>query len=170
METAAAAHAQAERGDLGVGHVDAGRALTPHRRHVPMRQRVDQRLLDPLHQLAHADAGAAQVDQRVADDLAGAVVGHLAAAIDRHHRNVAGRQHVLHLAGLAEGEHRVVLQQPQLVRRVRRAVVGERAHRPPRRLVRLAAEAANVQRQGFGIGDSGFVGHGELAALHFFMK
>ena len=57
----------------------------------------------------------AQVDQRIGHELAGAVVGDLAAAIGAHHRDVAGRQHVLGLAGLAEGEDRIVLDQPQLV-------------------------------------------------------
>ena len=66
----------------------------------------------------------AQVDQRIGHDLAGAVVGDLPAAVGADDRNVAGHQHVLGLAGLAQGEDRIVLEQPQLVvavaRRVRR--------------------------------------------------
>ncbi len=108
-----------------------------------MRQRIDKRLLDLVDQLAHADPGSAQVDQRITDDLAGTVVGDLTATIHRNYRNIARYQHVLHLAGLAKGEHRVMFQQPQFIDRIRHPVVGERTHRPPYRLVRLTAKATD---------------------------
>ena len=122
---AAAAHADAERGDLGAVDVDAGRAVAARGVDVPVGQGVDHRLLDPAHVLAHADLQPPQVEQRIGHDLAGAVVGHLAAAVDVDHRDVARHQHVLGLAGLAEGEHRIVLDQPQLVGRVVVARIGE---------------------------------------------
>src|SRR5690606_22253819 len=49
-------------------------------------------------------------------------------------------------AGLAEGEHRLVLDQPQLVHRVLAAGVGEGLHRLPHRRVGPAAEVADPQR------------------------
>src|SRR5690606_29508311 len=140
VEAAAAADPDAERGDLGAIDVDAGGAVLAGALDVPFGQGVDHRLLDPAHVVAHADLQAAQVEQRVGHDLAGAVVGDLAAAVDVQHRNVARGQHVLGAAGLAEGEHRFVLDQPQLVGRGRVTRVGEGLHRAPDRLVRLPAE------------------------------
>jgi hypothetical protein len=71
----------------GQRNVDAGgsaNALPGTSRDV---ERLDDRLLDAVHQLAHEESGASQVDQRVDHDLARSVVGDLAAAIGRHHRN-----------------------------------------------------------------------------------
>ncbi len=82
---------------------------------VPFGQGVDHRLLDPVDVLAHADFQALQVQQRVQHDLPRAVVGHLPAAIDVDHGDITRHQHVLILAGLAEREHGIVLDQPQLV-------------------------------------------------------
>src|SRR5690606_31387815 len=53
----------------------------------------------------------------------------------------------LRLAGLAQGEDRLVLDQPQLVRGVRAARVGEALHRPPHRLVGLATEVEHRCRR-----------------------
>ena len=151
VERAAAAHAQAECGDLGVADVDARRAVAALGDDVPGVERVDQRLLDPVHQLAHADLEPAQVEQWIGHDLARAVVGDLAAAVDRHDRDLARQQHVFPFAGLAEREHRIVFEQPQLIGRVRPARVGERLHRVPDGFVGLAAEAAHEDRQGHGV-------------------
>ncbi len=68
-----------------------------------------------LHELAHADAEPAQVQQRIRDDLAGPVIGDLPAAIHRHDRDLARHEHVLPAPGLAEREHRIVLDHPELV-------------------------------------------------------
>ena len=113
-------------------------------------QRVDHGLFDAADQLAHAQAQAAQVHQRIGHQLAGAVVGHLATAVDAEHRDVAGSQHVLGLAGLAQREHRIVFDQPQLVGRVGAAGVGEALHGPPHRLIGLAAELADTSRRAVG--------------------
>src|SRR5690606_34106386 len=147
VEGAAAAHANAQRGDLGPAHVHARRALAALATDVPLVQRVDDGLLDPAHVLAHADPDPAQVQQRIQHDLPGTVVGHLAAAVHVQYRDVARRQHVLRLAGLAQGEDRLVLDQPQLVRGVRAARVGEALHRPPHRLVGLATEVEHRCRR-----------------------
>src|SRR3546814_16094802 len=86
---------------------------------------------------------ALQVEQRIDHDLAGAVVGHLATTVDVQHRDVAGHQHVLGLAGLAEGEHRVVLAHPDLVGRRFSAHVGETLHSATNRCGGPAAEVAD---------------------------
>ena len=74
--------------------------------------------------VADAEAGALQVDERIHHQLPGAVIGHLAAAIDLHHGNVAGREQVRAARVHAEREHRRMLEKPDLVgvsaRRARR--------------------------------------------------
>ena len=65
VEGAAAAHADAERGDLGAVHVHAGRAVAARGVDVPVGQGVDDRLLDAVDVLAHADLQPFQVEQRV---------------------------------------------------------------------------------------------------------
>ena len=60
------------------------------------------------------------------------------------HRDVAGHQHVFGLAGLAEGEHRIVFDQPQFVGGGLVARIGEALHRAPDRFVGLAAEVADA--------------------------
>ncbi len=64
---------------------------------------------------AHAEPGAAEVEQRIDHELARAVIGHLSAAIDLHHRDVAGREHVLGTRVHAEREDRRMLEEPDLV-------------------------------------------------------
>ena len=93
-----------------------------------MDQRAQHGLLDPVDVLLDEVAGALEVQQRVGDHLARAVVGDLSAAVGRHHGNIAGREHMLRLAGQAQREHRRVLAQPQLVGRVLRARGGEVLH------------------------------------------
>ena len=86
------------------------------------RRERDHRILERDDELAHADAAAAQVDQRIDDELPRAVVGHLPAAVDADHRDVAGREQVLGPAVQALREDRRVLEEPDFVRRlVRRA-------------------------------------------------
>src|SRR3546814_6499517 len=76
-------------------------------------------------------------------DVCSSDLGHLATTVDVQHRDVAGHQHVLGLAGLAEGEHRVVLDHPDLVGRRFVAHVGETLHSAPDRFVGPAAEVAD---------------------------
>ena len=89
---------------------------------------VDNRIFYRRNQLAHADLAAFQIDHHVHHLLARPVVGHLAAAIALDHRDIAGHQQVLGFAGLALGEDRVMLHQPQLVRRSLGTTVGEVVH------------------------------------------
>src|SRR6476619_5497046 len=113
VEAATATHADAERRDLAAIDIDAGRTVAAAGGDGPVGQRVDQCLLDPVDVLAHAQFQPAQVEQRIRDDLPGAVIRDLAAAIEGDDRDLAGREHVFGFAGLAEGEHRLVLDQPQ---------------------------------------------------------
>ena len=105
-------------------------------------QRIDDRLLHQQHQFAHFERAPRQVDQQIGDELAGAVVGDLAAAVDVHQRD-AGRvlQQVFGLARLAEGKYRRMLEQPDLVGGGRLAGRGKRPHRLERRRVVHHAEA-----------------------------
>ena len=79
---------QAERGDLGITHIYAGRILAALRSHAEFSQQVDHGLFHHAHQFAHVDLPAAQVEQQVGDDLAGAVIGDLPAAIYFYDRDV----------------------------------------------------------------------------------
>ena len=56
------------------------------------REERDDALLDQGHQVAYAQTGTPQVNQRVDHELARAVVGHLAAAIDLHDVDVDTEQ------------------------------------------------------------------------------
>ena len=76
-----------------------------------------------------------EIDQQVGDELARAVVGDLAAAVDLDHRYADVAQQVLGLAGLAEREHRRMFEQPQFVGSVGAALGGEGLHRTPGRFV-----------------------------------
>ena len=60
----------------------AGVLGEPARRHAERRQRVDDQLLDVAHVLGRAEP-VAELHDRVADELARAVVGDVAAAADR---------------------------------------------------------------------------------------
>lgn len=76
------------------------------------------------------------------------MIGHLAAAVYLHHRNIAGQQQVLGLAGLPLGEYRRMLHQPELVRSVDRTLIGEVLHGMPNRLIRLQTKLAHAQDSG----------------------
>ena len=67
------------------------------------------------YQRAHAEIRPIEVDEGIHDELARSVVGDLAAAVGADHRDVPGSEHMFGFAGLAEGEHRVVLDQPEFV-------------------------------------------------------
>ncbi|MNP21365.1 hypothetical protein D3C76_1139790 [compost metagenome] len=111
-------------------------------------QQLDQALLHPADQIAHAKPELAHVQQQISHQLAGAVVGHLTTTVDLHHRNITGKQQMLGLAGLALGEHRRVFHQPDLVGGIVAAFVGEALHGMPDRLVSHLAELAKAQHPG----------------------
>ena len=83
---------------------------------------------------------ALEVEQEIGDDLAGAVVGDLAAAVDAHHGNAGVGQPVLGIARQTQGDYRRMRAQPDFVRRGRVAAGGEFLHRGEGRRVLDATE------------------------------
>ncbi len=113
----------AERGDLAIGapvvgrHPHAGPAADPAGGHAEIRAGRDQRLLDPSDVIDDVDV-LRQGDDRVADQLAGAVEGDLAAAVDVDHRRRSPAVVDRPLVGLgapARGVDRRVLEQQHRV-------------------------------------------------------
>src|SRR3990172_566650 len=126
---------QSQRGVFAFADIPAGRILAALRSHAEFAEQVDYRLLHQAHQFAHIDLPAAQVEQQVGDDLAGAVIGDLSAAIDLYYRDVRAVQQVFRFARRALGETGGVLPQPYLVARLGPALGGEALHRIPGRLI-----------------------------------
>ena len=77
MERAAFTHAQPERRDLHAVDIHAGGACHATGFDTVGREHADHGILDGGNQSTHAHADAAQVDQRIGDDLARAVIGHV---------------------------------------------------------------------------------------------
>ena len=100
----------------------------------------DDGALERGDEIAHAQAGAADVDEWIDDELAGTVIGDLPAAVDLDHGDVAGGEHVARVCIHAEREHRRMLEQPDLVGRIRIARVGDALHFAPGGLVVHAAQ------------------------------
>jgi hypothetical protein len=79
-------------------------------------QRADHRIFQPVHIFLDEVAQALQIQQRIGHHLTGAVVGHLAAAVGGHHRNIAGVQHMVGLPARPWVKVAGVLADPELVR------------------------------------------------------
>lgn len=103
-------------------------------------------VLERRDQLAHAQAAALQIDERINHELTRSVIGDLPAAIDLDHRNVARREDVLALGVESQGKHGRMLEQPDLVGGGGGALVREALHRAPRGLVRHEPEVTNERR------------------------
>jgi hypothetical protein len=144
--------AQAERGDLGAADIDAGGAFEACRRDSVAGQQVDHRLFDAIDQAAHRKFAPAQVEQQVGDDLAGAVIGDLAAAIDLHHRDADVLEQMLRLARQALREYRRMFAEPEFVGSVGVACSGELLHRGEGRRVVDAAQPSDDHSTTFTIG------------------
>ncbi|MNE57963.1 hypothetical protein D3C80_1529640 [compost metagenome] len=150
MEGAALADPQAQGGELGLDaeivlHVDAGGIGLGIGLDVASGQGVDDGGFQAGHQLSHRELAAAHVHQHIEHQLAGAVIGHLAAAIALHHGDVTGGEQMLGLAGLALGVDGIVLHHPELVRRLAGAAVGEGLHGVPYRLVGATTQVSDEQ-------------------------
>ena len=89
---------------------------------------------------------APQVEQHIGQQLPRAVVRHLPAAIDIDHGNAPGGQQVFTPGVHPEGKNRRVLQQPDLVRGVRIARLGERLHIVPDRYIVTQPQVCDLQR------------------------
>jgi hypothetical protein len=112
--------AHADRGDLALACPDAAgvRALERAPVDVVLGERGDQRLLERADVAAQVAAASGEVEDRVADELARAVVGRAPAAADLDDLDAAalvllGRQRQLLVAdgARAERDHRLVLEQ-----------------------------------------------------------
>src|SRR5690348_4974788 len=131
MVCAAAHDTYAERRYLGTVHIDPGGTCPPRGARA---DKVDHRLLEQAHEFAHLDTPAREVHERVEHHLAGAVIGHFAAAVRGDHGDAVGHLH--RSCALAQRVHRRMLEQPELVRRLGVALEREPAHRlPGRRIV-----------------------------------
>ena len=84
-----------------------------------------------------------QIEQHVDDELARAVIRHLAAAIDLHDRNIAGREHVAAVRAHSEREDGRMLDEPNLVARRRAALDRKALHLAPHVWERPETEIAN---------------------------
>ena len=131
MITRAAADPYAHARQFSPGHIHPGRARPRSGRDAPTSRGRDHRLLERRDEIAHAEPRAAQIDQRVDHELPRPVVGDLPAAVDLDHRDVAGIAQMRGIGVHPEREHRIVLQNPDLVRRRRIAPIGEVLHRAP---------------------------------------
>src|SRR5690349_6752222 len=154
----AASDAQPDARDLAAADVHAGRILAALGLDAERGAIRDHGALEGGHEVTHAEAGAADVDEWIDDELAGAMVGHLPAAIDLHHRDVAGREHVARVAVQPLREHRRMLEQPDLVRRVRVARVGDALHFAPGGDVVNSPKPANEWCRGRVVGVGGVRG------------
>ncbi|VVN60029.1 hypothetical protein PS685_03305 [Pseudomonas fluorescens] len=89
VEGAAIADPQAQRGDFRAIDIHARRIGLGCSAHAIAGEQVDQALFHPRDQLTYAIAQPAHIEHQVGNQLAGAVVGHLATAIRLHHRDIS---------------------------------------------------------------------------------
>ena len=151
MIAATAPDAQAERGDLGDAAVlavdiDAGCPVETPGGDALSGKQVDDCLFDARDEVLDLEAAPGEIDQQIENDLAGAVVGDLSAAINPDERNRGRTQEVLGFAGLAERIDRWVLATPDFIGGGWGPCGGEIDHRLPGRLILRPPEAAKYRR------------------------
>ncbi len=101
-------------------------------------------MLEQAHVFAHLDSTPRDIDKRIDHELARAVIGDFAAALDTQQRDARIDFRAMRVPGpLAQRVDRRMLQQPQFVRGRLRALCRELPHRRKRFLVVHAAEPAN---------------------------
>ena len=105
------------------------------------RGEIDDRALERGHEVAHAEPRAPQVDQRIDHELARAVIGHLPAAIDLHHRDIPAARARARARAFIPSVNTGGCSRNQISSGVSRAaLIGEALHGAPGRLVLHAAE------------------------------
>ena len=140
----------ADRGDLARRPLepDARQSFEPRRLDAERGERADQRLLEVPDVLLHVAAVPLQVEDRVADELARAVEGRLAAAVGLDHLDLRALGHVQlrGLVGAPAERHdgRVLEQDDRVGDRALRDRAREGALQLPRLEVRDLAELEEV--------------------------
>ena len=87
-------------------------------RDAKVQQRANEGFFHAMHILFHVIARALQVHQRIGHYLAGAVVGHMSAAVGGNHGNVAGGEQVIGMPCKTLREGGRVFAHPECIRRV----------------------------------------------------
>src|SRR6516164_611827 len=98
-------------GDLALTYPNAGELGSAAGRDAEIGQRIDDDLLDAAHVSAHVAFPLAQINNGIANQLAGSVIVNIAAAVLWEKRNSSPAQHlrsrqkILHMAVPAQGDH-----------------------------------------------------------------
>ena len=146
--------ADADGRQLLVADPDAGQSRDASARRCRNRRRPDQHLFEVAHVPVHVAAIGLEIDDRVADDLAGPVIGDVAAAPGLEHLDAArgqvvvGRENVRPAAVAAHAERedgRMLDQQQQIADRAGAPLLDERALQRERVGVRHQAEAPDLE-------------------------
>ena len=113
--------AHADRGDLVVADPDAALSLGALSGDAVFANGPDQHLFEFRHVLAHVAIAFAEVDDRIADELAGTVIGDVTPARGLEETDALGielgrgRDEVADVAAAAEGDDGRVLEQQKLI-------------------------------------------------------
>jgi len=140
MITRAPPHPDADAGDFASVHIHTRRLWPRGGRNAIPGEAVDGRLLERRHEITHPEPGASQIDERIHNQLPGPVVGDLTPAISAHHRNVPRSEHMRRVGVNTKGEYGFMLEHPDFICGVKRALIGEALHRLPDRQVLGATE------------------------------
>ena len=135
-----AADPESDAGQLGAAHIDPRRLSRTLRGHTQLGHIGDDGILERHDQLAHTQGMPPQIDEWIHHQLSRTVIGHLTAAVDLNHRNIARRQQMLAAGIQSQREHRRMFDEPDFVGSRTVSVVRKLLHRPPGRLVRHLAE------------------------------
>src|SRR2546429_2638482 len=112
----ATAHAHPDARELAARHVHARRVAPSFGEDAELSRELYHGALERRDVIADAEAHAREINQRVDDELSRSVIGHLAATVDLHHRNLARGDEVRAARIEPEGEDRRVLEKTDLVR------------------------------------------------------
>ncbi len=89
VEAGTAADSQTDAGQLDAVDVNSGCVATTGGGNVELGSEIDNALFERGYEVANAEPGPANVDERINHELAGTVIGNLAATINLHDRDVA---------------------------------------------------------------------------------
>src|SRR5215207_11750742 len=95
MVSRTAPHADADARKLSALNVNTRRTAAALREDPEFSSVVDDCPLERGYEITDAETGAAQIDERIDDELARAVVRHLPSPVDLHDGNVAGSEQML---------------------------------------------------------------------------